>query len=300
MLAMNNKKNTCFTILIISLFLFLITGCATVPKELVVESDYCETQYPILLVHGIAIRDDNVTITTWGDIPENLMKQGANVYKSRQEAFATHAANAKRIKEIVLRILKETNSSKINIIAHSKGGIEARYAISKYGLDKYVASLTTISTPHRGSIMVDQLLDESLPVVNFRMWLYSIYALILGDKNPDSSGALSQLTREYMEEFNKDVPDMDGVYYQSYASIISDHYSHPYFRKQMEKLFPFVGDNDGIISVESSKWGLFRGIVPGNVSHLDIVGLTDVTGNEDYEYCSFYIEAIHELKMMGF
>ena len=40
---------------------------------------------------------------------------------------------------------------KVNIIAHSMGGLDARYAIAKLGLADRVASLVTIGTPHLGT-----------------------------------------------------------------------------------------------------------------------------------------------------
>ena len=44
---------------------------------------------------------------------------------------------------------KDKKNEKVNIIAHSKGGLDARYMISKLNMGEYVASLTMISSPHR-------------------------------------------------------------------------------------------------------------------------------------------------------
>ena len=58
------------------------------------------------------------------------------------------------IKKKILEVIEKTGCEKVNIIAHSKGGLDSRYAISILGMDKYTASLTTISTPHRGCILL--------------------------------------------------------------------------------------------------------------------------------------------------
>lgn len=297
---MSSNKINIFKILVIFSVSLYFISCASIPESVDVDNDYCSTEYPILLVHGIGVRDEMVSITTWGDVTECLEERGAVVYKSHQNAFATHQVNGKLIKETILEIIKSTNCQKINIIAHSKGGLEARYAITAEGMDKYVASLTTISTPHHGSIMVEQELDDPEILLNVKTGLYNLYGLLLGDKHPDSLGALRQLTRDYLKIFNENIPDRDGVYYQSYASVISDHYVHPYFRKIRSLIFPEAGENDGVISVASSKWGNFRGILPGDISHLDIVGLTEVTGNEKFDYCNFFGEMVHDLKERGF
>src|SRR5262249_5187529 len=38
----------------------------------------------------------------------------------------------------------------VHVFAHSMGGLDARYMISRLGMAKRVLSLTTIATPHRG------------------------------------------------------------------------------------------------------------------------------------------------------
>ena len=60
------------------------------------------------------------------------------------------------IKRSILEVLTKTGAEKVNLIAHSKGGMEARYMIKVLGMNTHVASLTTISTPHHGSKTMDQ------------------------------------------------------------------------------------------------------------------------------------------------
>lgn len=50
----------------------------------------------------------------------------------------------------IQRLLEKTNNEKCHIATHSFGGIDARAAISMFGANKYVNSLTTICTPHHG------------------------------------------------------------------------------------------------------------------------------------------------------
>ena len=51
--------------------------------------------------------------------------------------------------------IRRWTSEPVNLIAHSMGGLDARYLISRLGMADQVRSLTTISTPHRGSFMAD-------------------------------------------------------------------------------------------------------------------------------------------------
>ena len=118
------------------------------------ESDMCRTRYPLLLVHGVGFRDLRY-FNYWGRIPRELARYGAAVYYGNQEAFATVAYNAGDIRKKIEGIVEETGCGKVNIIAHSKGGLDSRYAISNLGAAPMVASLTTINTPHRGCRFVD-------------------------------------------------------------------------------------------------------------------------------------------------
>ncbi len=115
-----------------------------------VERRICSTKYPCLLVHGVGFRDFHY-FNYWGRIPRELVRNGANVYYGHQEAWGTVEDNGLILKNKIMEILQKTGCGKVNIIAHSKGGLDARYVISGLKMEAYVASLTTINTPHRGS-----------------------------------------------------------------------------------------------------------------------------------------------------
>ena len=69
-----------------------------------------------------------------------LIRNGATVYYGGQQSAASTENAAKELRERILRIVEETGCGKVNIIAHSKGGLEARWAVGKLGLAPYVAS----------------------------------------------------------------------------------------------------------------------------------------------------------------
>ncbi|MBN1699577.1 MAG: hypothetical protein JW881_18805, partial [Spirochaetales bacterium] len=102
-----------------------------------------KTRYPVMLVHGAGFRDDNPNYNYWGRIPEKLKTLGADIHYSGQDAWGSIENNAEIVKKNVLRVLGETGAEKINLIAHSKGGLEARYMISRLAMGTHVASLTT-------------------------------------------------------------------------------------------------------------------------------------------------------------
>ena len=119
----------------------------------------CATKYPILMVHGVFFRDFKY-INYWGRIPQELKTNGATIFYGNQPSAASVADSAAVLAERIRQILSETGAEKVNIIAHSKGGLDSRYAIAKLGMEEYIASVTTVNTPHRGCLFADYLLTK--------------------------------------------------------------------------------------------------------------------------------------------
>lgn len=266
------------------------------------ESEVCRTKYPIVLVHGIFFRDW-MFINYWGRIPKELVRNGAEIYYGRQQSSNSVCKSAEELKENILKIINDTGCEKVNIIAHSKGGLDSRYAISRLGLSQYVASLTTINTPHRGCKYVDFLLNK-IPdkVKGFVANKYNKIFIKLGDKNPDFLGGVNDLTATKCSEFNKKVLNEEGVLYQSITSKMDGVFSAPFplnLGYILAKIFD--GENDGLVSVDSAKWGNFLGLIETKsrgVSHGDVIDLMriDLKG---YDVCECYVDILKRLKERG-
>lgn len=264
----------------------------------------CATKYPVLLVHGVFFRDSRL-LNYWGRIPAELEKNGAEVYYGEQQSALSIEQSseelAKKIEEIVMR----TGCGKVNIIAHSKGGLDSRYAISKLGCDKYVATLTTINTPHRGCIFAEYLLGAAPErIKNFVEKTYNKMFYALGDNSPDFMSAVKCLTNSYCEQFNKDVLDSPDVMYQSYGSKAVKlrgtrfplNLSYPVVKK-------FDGDNDGLVALTSAPWGKkFTPIYPPakrGITHADMIDLNreNIRG---FDVREFYVQMVSDLRERGF
>ncbi len=262
----------------------------------------CKTRYPLLLVHGVGFRDFHY-FNYWGRIPRELKRNGAQVYYGHQEAWGTIEENAKILQGKIREICKETGAPKVNIIAHSKGGLDSRYLICGLSMAPYVASLTTINTPHRGSALVDFLMK--LPDGVYRRACRGIdrYFGVLGDKTPNAYVASRQLSCGYAAEFNKKYPDDKRVYYQSYASRMKNGFSSKLFCIPYWILKRLDSPGDGLVTVESARWANFQGVVSSRylrgITHGDMIDLT----REDYpgfDVLEFYIQLVKKLGEMGF
>lgn len=289
--------------LLISAFSCRTTGTPETPLP----KDACRTRYPIILVHGIAMRDAGIQVYSFDRIAATLREAGAMVLEPNPPAFGTHQDNAKHLKRYIQGYMStHPGVKKFNIIAHSKGGLEARYMISRLGMAPYIATLTTIATPHRGSAIADKLLENRMPHdPDFLVWLFNLYGTLLGDEDPDAYQAGHQLTRRYMEDFNAAVPDSPGVSYRSYAARINEEYPHPFGRLLYEIMAEEEGPNDGLVSVRSAQWGDFRGILGSpetglQVSHADVIDMGGVTGADDFKAPAFFCEIACALKQEGY
>ena len=267
------------------------------------EERICATRYPLLLVHGVFFRDFE-RLNYWGRIPAELEKNGAVIYYARQSSALSVADSAAELKETIERIVSETGCGKVNIIAHSKGGLDSRFAISRLGCDRYTASLTTVNTPHRGCKFADYLLSKAGEALRAKVSAaYNAAAKKLGDSAPDFISAVTDLTFEACGRINEECPDMPGVVYQSIGSRCVKAGSGK-FPLNLTYLIAghFEGDNDGLVSVESMKWGeSFTEYKPAGsrgISHGDMIDLNR-ENIDGFDVRECYVQLVSALKERG-
>ena len=269
-----------------------------------VESEICRTKYPILMVHGVFFRDYRY-INYWGRIPRELQRNGAQIYYGCQQSAAAVEDSGKELAARICEIVEETGCEKVNIIAHSKGGLDSRAAIAHQGMGPYVATLTTINTPHRGCIFAEYLLGKVPQAARQKIAdTYNATLRRLGDKDPDFLAAVTDLTASACEKRNALTPDDPGVVYESVMSYCrrAGHGKFP-----LNMTYPIVrhfdGKNDGLVSVDSAKWGscftLLEPCGKRGISHGDVVDLNreNIPG---FDVREFYVELVADLKRRGY
>jgi len=263
-----------------------------------------QTKYPIVFVHGIGFRDQKF-LNYWGRIPSHLEKSGVQIFYGGQDSWGSISDNAAKLHERILSILKETGANKVHIIAHSKGGIDARAMASTFAMGDMIASISTISSPHHGSKTMDFVTKFPSWMISFVGFFVDFWFRILGDKHPKFAATVQSMTTKNMAEFNRQHPDVEGVYYQSFGfqmrSMSSDFFL--WFPYLIVKLFE--GDNDGIVSVESSKWTNFSGPIKRDkrrgISHLDEVDFRrrgfrqNKNVENDFDVLNFYQDLVFNL-----
>ena len=264
----------------------------------------CRTRYPLLMVHGVFFRDFKY-FNYWGRVPKELEKNGAVIYYGNHQSAASVVDSGVELAARIRQIVEETGCGKVNIIAHSKGGLDCRYAISCLGVEELVASLTTINTPHRGCVFADYLLNVMPVALKEKVAdAYNVALKKLGDEKPDFIAAVSDLTASACTAFNEKVLNMDSVYYQSVGSKLnraSDGRFPLNFSHQLVKYFD--GPNDGLVAESSFPWGEnFTFLTtPGKrgISHGDMIDLNRENIRE-FDVREFYVNLVSGVREKGF
>ncbi|KDN49596.1 alpha/beta-hydrolase, partial [Tilletiaria anomala UBC 951] len=223
---------------------------------------------PVCFSHGLFGFDQltlmpSVTISYWRGVIEALEANGCEVLVCRVPMSASIQERAAALKA---QIEERFAGREINIVAHSMGGLDSRYLVSQLRPSFSIKSLTTITTPHRGSTFADFMLDKVIG----RDKLARLLSMLKSVGLPGGGRAFENLAVDAMHEFNKRVPDHPATRYYSWGAQFTPSVWNE-FRIPHGIIYEAEGANDGMVSVESSKWGQYQGTLD-NVSHLQIVG----------------------------
>ncbi|MBR5448259.1 MAG: alpha/beta fold hydrolase [Clostridia bacterium] len=266
----------------------------------------CATVYPLLFVHGVCFRDFAFP-NYWGRVPHELERNGAKVFYGNHGSAASICDSALELTARIKYITDDLGYGKVNIIAHSKGGLDCRYAIAEYGIGDRVASLVTINTPHKGCAYADYLLSKiPMKVQNKVANTYNSVLKRLGDDSPDFLAAMRDLTESRVLEITSSFGDEHGIDGICCISIGSKINSRSHAKMPMSLTHGFVkkheGDNDGLVSTHSFEWSDDYRFIKNNslrgISHADIIDMTreNIPG---FDVREFYVELVSELKKKG-
>jgi len=257
-------------------------------------------KYPVILVHGVGAKDNKLF---WGRIPEKLKNAGVNVFFGNTDSWSGVENNALELKTSVDAVLEECETEKVNLIAHSKGGIDARFLISTLGYAPKIASLTTISTPHLGSELVDFIFDQKYIHTELVKKIVRSLAKLYGDKSPEPHKIVEDLRTENMIKFNQRNLDANSVYYSSYQSLMHNELDDLSFALTYNLIKKIAGENDGIVSLKSSVWGkdftLIKGLKLNGISHAEILDVKrkKISG---IDIPAEYLKIVDKLALKGF
>lgn len=239
-------------------------------------------RHPVVLAHGL-LGFDKIAIggrehSYFRGVSGHLMRVGAEVHRPRIPSVASIALRAEELE----RLIRAIPARKVNIIAHSMGGLDVRYAVAKLGLADRVASLVTIGTPHLGTPVADlgTKLSELLRIKSLLGRVVDV-------------DAFYDLTTERMAQFNREVADVRGVMYASVVARVERARANPLLWPTHVYLSERAGDNDGMVPASSQRWGEVW-------KEIDADHWAQIGWGPGFDALGFYEELLRELRGRGF
>jgi triacylglycerol lipase len=250
----------------------------------------CVPRHPVVFCHGMLA----MTMLRM-QVPEEanyfshlrpfLRERGIEALYPNVEPTGGIAARAEQLRDLI----RHWTDEPINLVAHSMGGLDARFLITHLGMADRVASLTTIAAPHRGTTIANWF------CLNFRQRVPLLLTLEAFGINVDG---FRDCRTDMCRIFNERTPNAPEVRYLSYTASVPSSRVSPLLRRAWNILTPAEGVNDGLVSVRSGEWGEVIGTL--TVDHFAQTpdGLF-VRPGENFDAVNFYSRLIEDLAHRG-
>lgn len=104
---------------------------------------------PVVLLHGFAMNRTN-----WIWLGRRLAKRGIGpLYGTSYFSPQSVRRSAEHLARFVESVCAREECERVDIVAHSLGGVVARYYIERLGGDKLIGRVVTIGSPHKGTVI---------------------------------------------------------------------------------------------------------------------------------------------------
>ncbi len=284
--------------------------------------------YPFVFAHGFFGFEKFAGadfLTYYYKVKEHLALDGEVIDTPSVDPFNDSTYRGAQLIKRIETFLAVTGASKVNLIGHSQGGLDAR--VVAHDRPDLVASVITIATPHHGTPVADVAM-KLLADPNAALIIDDLGKLLGGplyDQIGNQTSVIKPLqlfSKEGIDAFNAQYPDAPGVFYASIAGRSSYHPSDndcvgdlslqfmTQWNKKLDPVDPLLGatslllgaqGNDGLVRDTDARWGEFWGCVPAD--HLDEIGqlFGDGAGlGNDWDHLKFYSLLVKYIRERGY
>jgi triacylglycerol lipase len=265
-----------------------------------------------VLAHGLAGSIDSYDPA----VVDALRADGFYVLRDAVPPVDSVAVRAAALATQVDTFISANQLDRVHLIAHSMGGLDARYLISTLHYAPKIRSLTTLETPHRGSPLADIALGLTHSLSASQQDAILAITQVLGQSvtSEQLHRALVDLAEATAPAFNAANPDAAGVAYYSYAGLSTlfgvgnpnadaacaapgaTTPSPSSLPGTLRLTGPIVAGgtdlrpHDGVVPVDSARWATFLGCIP--TDHLDMTRAGAKPATElDLDLVAFYRQA---------
>ncbi|MCY1053570.1 triacylglycerol lipase [Nannocystis sp. SCPEA4] len=265
------------------------------------------TRFPIVLVHGWTGFEAIGPITYFYNVFDELVGLGYPVEVAILDPYNSSTVRSGQLAEQVDEFLVAQRARKVDLLGHSQGGIDSRAVVATHGYGDRVSALVTIASPHRGTYITDLALGLAPGSVEAALgFLLNFVGAVSAQQKSDAEASFYSLSEHYMQdEFNPSNPDDPRVKYISYTGRTCDAAAFLIPGNHCNDLVdPLIGwgyallqlargDNDGLVTVDSAKWGEYRGEMIAD--HIDEVGQLLGVTDLDFDHLLFYTDLARDL-----
>jgi triacylglycerol lipase len=206
-------------------------------------------QHTIVLAHGIlgfgSLPGMPSLLNYFNGVAAHLGLQGHTVIAPQVNPIGSIEQRAGQLAAAILAVPRTQDP--LHIIAHSMGGMDARYALrNRAGVAERVKTLVTIGTPHRGSPVADAVVAHTGPL--FVQIPKPLVALL-----QTNAGGLRDLTTTVASQFDDSTPNAEGVRYIEVAGDASKGGHELLLFKLATLIGQLKGEiNDGVVTRSSA------------------------------------------------
>jgi triacylglycerol lipase len=255
---------------------------------------------PVLLCHGFGALGNVAKKGLLHEIAMMFRARGILAYAPNIMPYGRIETRSQAWKKIIDQIIEHTGSARLHVIAHSMGGLDMRHAIHHLGAHAQVSSLTTVSTPHRGTSLATYMLNAPDTLLSNMADLTNWFGNNVYPDNPsDVLGALEQLSPEFVEQqFNPDCPNHPDVLYQSVTASCGKGTDTPinrllsHFNKHV---YEQQGVNDGYVPVTSARWGKVIGNT--TLSHAEQIKIS-LAAKKEEQWQELWLQIARQLSQL--
>ncbi|MBW2734568.1 MAG: alpha/beta fold hydrolase [Deltaproteobacteria bacterium] len=277
-----------------------------------VEASSERLRYPVIMVHGFNASPESPTGFS-AEVIHAVERRAPKVVVPQLNPYATSETRGRELAKVVRQVMRETGATKVHIIGHSQGGLDARWLASPEGgnMGSSIASILSLSSPHHGMPLANTLVkslggDTRIKRV-VRGTILKLLSLRLNpaarkDFTWDAVGGLSEMS--VGSDFNAKVPDHPGV---KYSSAGGTSQMTPRGKKTAKghthallwgTALMSRGASDGTVPTASARWGTWLGALPAD--HYAIIGQGPKRGKDKltgFDPLAFYSKTVfHQLR----
>jgi triacylglycerol lipase len=271
-----------------------------------------------MLVHGFFGWGEARWFDYFYGIPELLHREGYRVFVAELDAINSSEVRSAQLLTQLEEALACACEPQAHLIAHSQGGIDARFLIGPHQRADLVASITTVASPHRGFELAELGARGEGLGFTFLQGLTGLLSELIRsepDQPHDLQATLRSMSVSEREAYHRAWPDPPHVPIYSYAGFTNRLSPAPQLCSEgsllppprhgdwIEPLLitsygllggPFTA-NDGVVPTASCVWGEFLGCIPAD--HFDQIG--QLSGVTDFDFEAFYLNHARFLEGRG-